>query len=311
MIPIEIRPRPGRGAKTAALAIPVFLLLFASGCSRNSERFRFVFMTDIHLESTATAVTGFEAAISAVNALHPDFVVTGGDLVADALEQKKARADSLYDLYIEKCGLFQMPVYNTIGNHEHFGVYSQSGISPGDPDFGKGMFRRRLGGGTTYRSFDWGTWHFILLDGVGVTDDRNYIGRVDSAEVRWLAGDLARLDPARNLALVTHIPLLTVSTQFREGVLKPNNPWLVVSNGDTVLHLLQSHRLRLVLQGHLHLVEKIRWRDTLIITAGAVSGAWWNGPFEGFDPGFAVFDVNGDRISWWFKKLQTPVVALP
>jgi hypothetical protein len=273
----------------------------------DGERFRFVFMTDIHLESTASVVKGFESAIAQVNGLKPApaFVVTGGDLIADALSQKKARADSLYDLYAKESGLFKMPVHNSIGNHEYFGVFKESGVSTSDPEFGEAMFQKRLGGGHASSSFDHGRWHFILLDGISPTPDRNYIGKVDSSEIAWLKDDLSRTDTTRNIAVVTHIPLVTVSTQFREGTMKPNQPWLVVTNGDSVLHMLSKRRLKLILQGHLHILEEIHWRDTLILTGGAVSGAWWTGPFEGFDPGFVVLDVDGDNVRWRFEKLTS------
>jgi Icc protein len=284
------------------LCISILVWIRCSGID-GRDRFRFAFLTDIHLEPKEAAVGGFETAIRQVNSLNPAFVVTGGDLIADALGRNKSRADSLYDLYMRECRLFKMPVYNSIGNHEHFGVFKESGVSVEDPEFGKAMFRKRLGSGRTSRSFDYGRWHFILLDGVGLTLDRNYVGRVDSSELLWLRNDLDATDSTMNIAIITHIPLVTVSTQFREGTMKPNQPWLVVTNGDSVLHMLAKRRLKLVLQGHLHLLEEIRWRDTLILTGGAVSGAWWNGPFEGFDPGFVMLDVNGDNVRWRFEKL--------
>jgi 3',5'-cyclic-AMP phosphodiesterase len=295
----------GPGPKAAALLMAACLFISCSG-TRGGDRFRFVFMTDIHLEPKAAAVKGFESAIAQVNGLRPApaFVITGGDLVADALGQKKSRADSLYDLYERESGLFKMPVHNSIGNHEYFGVLRESGVSTNDPEYAEAMFAKRLGGGRASSSFDHGRWHFILLDGISPTPDRNYIGKVDSSEIAWLKEDLSRVDSTKNVAVVTHIPLVTVSTQFREGTMKPNQSWLVVSNGDSILHMLAKTRLKLILQGHLHVLEEIRWRDTLIITGGAVSGAWWNGPFEGFEPGFTVLDVDGDDIRWRFEKLD-------
>jgi Icc protein len=232
-------------------------------------------------------------------------VIAGGDLIADALGQKKSRVDSLYDLYIQECRLFNMPVYNAIGNHEHFGVFKESGVSINDPEFGKAMFEKRLGNGHASRSFNYRNWHFILLDGVSITRDRNYIGKVDSSEIVWLRQDLSRIDSSRNVALVTHIPIATVSTQFLKGPLAVNDPGLVVINSDSVLKLFKGFHLRLILQGHLHLVEAIEWRGITLITGGAVSGAWWKGTFEGFEPGFVVVDVNGDKIAWRFEKLAT------
>ena len=300
-IPGESRRRP---VPVTLLPLVCAGLWFRCAETDDADRFRFVFMTDIHLESKASAVEGFESAVAQVNGLNPPpaFVITGGDLIADALGQKKTRADSLYDLYTKESGLFKMPVYNSIGNHEYFGVFRESGVSTSDPEFGEGMFQKRLGGGHASSSFDRGRWHFILLDGISPTPDRNYIGRVDSSELAWLKDDLSRTDSTRNIAVVTHIPLVTVSTQFREGTMKPNQPWLVVTNGDSVLHMLAKRRLKLILQGHLHVREEIRWRDTIILTGGAVSGAWWNGPFEGFEPGFLVLDVDGDDVRWRFEK---------
>ena len=62
-----------------------------------------------------------------------------------------------------------MPVYNTLGNHEVFGLYEKSGISPEHPEYGKQMYKNKLGDGKTYFSFDHIGWHFIILDGIGFT----------------------------------------------------------------------------------------------------------------------------------------------
>ena len=52
--------------------------------------FTFVFMTDIHLSPEKSAPVGFQQAIDTVNRLNPAFVITGGDLIMDAL----ARAET-------------------------------------------------------------------------------------------------------------------------------------------------------------------------------------------------------------------------
>ena len=85
---------------TFKILIFSFLILFLFSCEQNSNsKFRFVFMTDIHLEPIEKAVTGFDYAIEHTNFLKPEFVITGGDLIADALAQSFERSDSLYKLY--------------------------------------------------------------------------------------------------------------------------------------------------------------------------------------------------------------------
>ena len=131
----------------AGLFVAVALPVSISGESRDS--FRFVFMTDIHVMPELRGVEGFLAAIDAVNKLEPDFVITGGDLIYDALGVDYERADSLYRIFGELCEKFEMPVHHTIGNHEIFGLYVDSGVEPTHPEFGRKMFEKRLGGGST------------------------------------------------------------------------------------------------------------------------------------------------------------------
>src|SRR5210317_2102515 len=90
-------------------------------CEEN--KFSFVFLTDIHVQPELDADKGLMKAISKVNELNPDFVITGGYLIMDALGQTKERSDSLYLLYKKLQNSFEMPVYNTIGNHEHYAFY--------------------------------------------------------------------------------------------------------------------------------------------------------------------------------------------
>jgi len=259
-------------------------------------------MTDIHLTTRHNAVEGFRAAIRSVNEMkpRPDFVITGGDQIMDALDQSYGRADSLYDLYQKISAEFLMPVHNTIGNHEIFGLREKSGVSPDHPEFGKQMFGNRIGEGGTYRSFDFRGWHFVLLDGIGLTPDRQYIGMVDSLQLEWLKSDLAETGGEKPVVLVTHIPLATVATQFREGSLAPNQAYLVVGNTREIWEIASAYPLKLVLQGHLHLVEEIMWRNVRLITGGAVCAAWWTGPFEGWPEGYIVVDVKGDSFNWAF-----------
>ena len=129
------------------------LLLIAAGCNVKSDTssvpeedgFSFAFLTDIHLQPEKQAVEGFRLAIDTLNKLNPDFVITGGDLVMDVLDQSYGRADSLFTLYKEVSGELNMPVYNTVGNHEVYGWHREEEGIESDPEFGKKMFENRIG----------------------------------------------------------------------------------------------------------------------------------------------------------------------
>ncbi|MEE4312329.1 MAG: metallophosphoesterase [candidate division KSB1 bacterium] len=293
-----------RRIKISALILAfIFILPLLTGCQSDENEFRFVFLTDIHCQQKLGAVEGFKAAIEAVNLLdpRPDFVVTGGDLVFDVLATGYEHADSLYNLYAELIQEFNMPVYNTIGNHEIFGWYPNSGVDAKHPEFGKKMFANRLGDGRTYRSFDHKGWHFVLLDAMQMTPERNYRGEIDLNQMKWLEKDLSEIESDQPVVLVTHIPFYSIFLQYRNGPMTQNSERLVVTNAHEVNRICDPYNLKAVLQGHLHTVEEINYYGVKYITAGAVSGSWWQGPRFEFPEGFAVIDVSGDELTWHYE----------
>lgn len=284
--------------------IIVFGTLFFVGCnppnqpvSENDDiSFSFAFMTDIHLQPERNAVVGFKQAIDSVNRLNPDFVITGGDLIMDALGENYDRADSLYNLYIETSKNFNMPVYNTMGNHEIFGIYEESGIDHNHPEFGERMFESRIG--PLYYSFDHKGWHFMILDAVEDTHESSYIGLIDSVQMEWITNDLKSVDPKTPIALSVHIPFITSYMQIFYGSTEPNGNSLVITNAKDVLDLYSGHNLKLVLQGHLHYLEDIYTSGIHFVTGGAVSSKWWKGKNKGLEEGFLMVHVEGEEISW-------------
>ena len=289
---------------TTILLVAGIIAVFAASssiCGEKDGSFRFVFMTDIHVMPELRGAEGLAAAIKKVNELEPDFVITGGDLIYDALGVDYARADSLYMLFGELCGRFEMPVYHTIGNHEVFGLYQGSGIDPGHPEFGRKMFAKRLGGGSTNNSFDFGGWHFIMLDTIGFTGTRRYYGHVGPETLEWLARDLEKTDPEAPIVLCLHIPLVSPSIQTEYASTEGVPPAEMVTNTPEVLAAFEGRDLRLVLQGHLHIVEQAQVKGTNFVTGGAVSGAWWKGPFRGFAEGFMVVDVKNGAIDYHYE----------
>jgi len=260
--------------------------------------FSFAFMTDIHLERERQGLEGFQTTIKKVNELKPDFVITGGDLIMDALGVTYGRADSLYDLYQETEKQFDMPVYNGMGNHEIYGLYPKSGSDTTHEEYGKKMFEKRIG--KRYYSFDHKGWHFMILDAIGVTPQRTYIGQIDEAQIEWIREDLAGLDPATPLVISVHIPFITTYTQLTQGPLVASGPGTVITNGREVLELFLPYNLKLVLQGHLHFLED-QFVDNKVhfITGGAVSGRWWQGPpSQNVEEGFLLIKAGDDQISW-------------
>ncbi|MBL7103856.1 MAG: metallophosphoesterase [Bacteroidales bacterium] len=264
--------------------------------SEDNESFTFVFMTDIHLQPERNAVEGFRQAIDSVNKFNPDFIITGGDLVMDVLGQNYQRADLLYNLYEKTVKSFNMPVYNTMGNHEVFGIYEKSGVEKNHPEYGEKMYENRIG--KRYYSFDHKGWHFLILDSVEDTDESSYIGKVDDEQMEWIKSDLEKSNHSTPIVVSVHIPFITSYMQIFYGSLEPNSESLVITNSKEVLELFKDYNLKLVLQGHLHFLEDIYVQGTHFITAGAVCARWWKGTGHGMEEGFLVVNINGDDFNW-------------
>ena len=287
--------------KIAILILIIALVLPNSSCTQKQESFKFVFMTDIHLQPEKKGIQGFQKAIKRTNSINPDFTLTGGDLIMDALGQSRSRADSLYNLYQKTVKSLNMPVYNTIGNHEVFGLYKESGVSPSNSFYGKKMYKNRMQKERTYYSFEHKGWHFMVLDGIGFTSDRHYIGKIDSTQMKWIKKDLSKIDKDKPIIVSVHIPFYSILAQAVEGGTEPLSKGAIITNNVEVLDLFEDYNLKLVLQGHLHIVEDIKYKGTHYITGGAVSGHWWEGPNYGHEEGFVVVEIKGNQFDWHYE----------
>lgn len=283
--------------------------LVTGSCSPSSpqktgrkKQFTFIHFTDVHVHPEQGAHEGFLAAIERMNSLNPDFVIGGGDLIGDALGADETRATSLYDLYLSCVKKFRKPVYHVMGNHEIFGIYVPDKVPRNHPEWGKDMFKKRLGDGATYRSFDFKGVHFLLLDSMEIVKNAQkpgyrYIGGVSGEEMGWLAADLAKLAPGTPVIAVSHIPLFTLWGQIQFGpTFSTPDDW-VITDGKPLFDLLSRHRLLGFFSGHTHVNELYVYKKMQFVGTGAVCGKWWAGPIDGHPEGFNFVTVWDDGIS--------------
>jgi 3',5'-cyclic AMP phosphodiesterase CpdA len=280
----------------------LFLFIFfhnSLNAQVNSEvdEFTFIFATDIHLFYDHNSIDGYNKAIEEINKLKPDFVLTGGDLIMDALGVNFGRADSLYNLYIQTIKSIEVPIYNTIGNHEIFGLYKESQVPRNHEEFGKKMFNNRLG--KSYYSFMHKGVKFLVLDSIEETPEGSgYYGYISDNQIDWIKNELIEMEKTTPIIVSTHIPFITTQTQLDEGSLTANSRSLVISNSKEVLDLFKDYSLKLVLQGHLHFYEDLNIQDKVrFVTGGAVSAKWWNGTNNGMEEGFTIVRVTKDKIN--------------
>lgn len=255
--------------------------------------FRFLFITDTHLQPELDADHGCHMAFARARTIPADFAIQGGDHVFDALGVNATRANMLRDLYRRTADDLALPVHHAIGNHDLFGVYTRSGAAPTDPMYGKKYFEDAWG--PLYYAFDHKGVHVVVLDSIGITADRMYEGRIDADQLAWLARDLAALPTGTPVIVVSHIPLVSSIDQYAAPLdLKHHS--VTVANAYDVIPLFDRINVLAVLQGHTHILERVDWHGVPYITGGAVSGNWWQGTRLGTPEGFLVVDVEAGAV---------------
>lgn len=275
----------------------IFLILSVSAFGQQDSIFKFAFFTDIHLQPEKNAPTGFRKAIDSVNNLGADFVIFGGDNIRDALGQDYERTELQFNLLDSMLKFFNMPVYITMGNHDIFGLYENSGVNEEHPDFGKKYFEKRIG--ERYYSFDHKNYHFVILDGIGFKKhSRKYYGYIDEEQIEWLKSDLEKTGKDKPVIASIHIPLMTVFGQVIGGSLNPNDSGYAIVNSGKVIEIFREYNVKLVLQGHLHYNEDIFVYGTHYLTSGAICGKWWSGSNMNIEEGFTLITVDGESVKW-------------
>lgn len=326
-MPDHVRMNRREALRLAGLGLGAAAL--GGGCARNEPRsaaaasagaassaagervVRLAHLTDIHVQPELKADQGLAACLRHVSSLgaqdggKPDLVVTGGDLVFDSFAQPQERTRELWSMYDrvfkDHCGV---PVQHTLGNHDIWGWNkSKSKTSGSETRWGKRWFCEMAGRDRTYQAFDRGPWRIIQLDSVH-TDPRDgdgYIGKIDEEQMAWLDGELAALGEGRYAAIISHIPILSMCAIAFDQHVKPNKlMWEIGPGGMHIdamsLHkrFVKSGRVKLCLSGHIHKLDRVELGGVTYLCDGAVSGAWWKGPGDRCDEGYALIDLFAD-----------------
>jgi 3',5'-cyclic AMP phosphodiesterase CpdA len=244
---------------------------------------RFAHLTDIHVQPELKADQGLAACLKHLMALQdrPQLVVTGGDLVFDSFGQGHDRTKALWDMlgngFKDGCGV---PVLHTIGNHDIWGWNkTKSKTTGGETGWGKKWFCEMVQRDTSYHASDHGRWRVIQLDSIQPDPENpdGYIGMLDEAQMAWLEGQIKGAPEGTSIAIVSHIPIMTV-THLVE--VKQVKEWDYEIDGGVMhldaarLHKLfaASGKVKLCLSGHIHRNDRVEMDGVTYICDGAVRG---------------------------------------
>ena len=271
-----------------------------SGCSlRRMDKgsIRLVFFTDVHARTEWDTPEAMALAADAINAQKADLVIAGGDLITDGFQSSAAKVAPRWEAYMKMHRAIEADVYPTLGNHDLVAVEPGDGSPAAENP--RTIYLSHLGLEQTFYSFNAVGYHFVILDSIHISGDEfNYRGLIGPEQLEWLRRDLSSVPQNKPIVLVTHIPLLTAFFNASHGATIAAMPNRVVVNNRDVFKAIEKHNVILVLQGHLHVNEMVRWRNTTFLTGGAICGKWWRGQWYGTEEGFDVITLAGNHIEY-------------
>lgn len=277
---------------------------------------RIAHMTDTHIQPEERAGEGVGAAFEHVMGLtdRPELILTGGDHVMDAWAQTAERTKEQFQLwhkvYKDHCTI---PMKACIGNHDLWAINREkSKVSGNEPNLGKQRAVDELAIPHRYYAFTQAGWKFIILDSVIPTSPDGYEGGLDAEQFEWLKAELAQTPAKQPILVLTHIPIIHASSLLVKDDNKPRQlgRGKIFMDALNVVDLLQKHpNVKVVLGGHIHILERLELLGITFLCNGAVSGNWWknrsqaeraqidlNAPprIERARPGYAIVDLFED-----------------
>lgn len=278
--------------------------LFADSLSpRPDGSFSFVHLADMHVTPKRKGDQGYRKCVESVRALKrkPAFALMGGDLAFDGNYNTKEDFETFIRLYKEASDELGIPYYNCMGNHDALGYSKNRKVPVNDPDIGKKMIMDRLEWEKSYYSFDFGGWHFVVLDSIyPIQADHGptYEPRMGEEQLEWLAYDLGAA-AGRPTVAVAHIgAFFNRGQQLGARDYKAMDGHRIVWDTRELREILERHKVKALLQGHNHTIEEYRFNGVWYLSSAAVSGAWWAGNWVGSPAGYTVFHCKGDELTW-------------
>jgi hypothetical protein len=216
----------------------------------------------------------------------PALGIMCGDIVGDN--------HALYENHKQALYAIGIPFFQVLGNHdEDYGARTD--------DLSQHSFRKAFG--PEYYSFNKGSIHYVVLDDIFyLGKPYRYTGYVAEAQLAWLEQDLKYVPRGSTVVVSVHIPIdfdsFVTPDEDDRDLLGGEG----VSNREHLYSMLKPYKVH-YMSGHTH------WNQSFENTAGfhhihgAICGQWWQSPTssDGTPLGFAVYEVDGDSLSWYFQ----------
>lgn len=241
-------------------------------CATTAEISRYVNETIPDVEATVDA---YKAKGT------PVYGITLGDIVFDTPD--------LWSNMKESMANRNLPVFQTIGNHDHLQTETSD-------DNAAANFETQFG--PRNYSFNRGDVHIVSMDNVLYEGKKKYKGGITDRQLEWLRQDLSHVDKDKLVIFCAHIP-------FRGGTSVTDESH---ENYDGVLDLLAEFSEAHIMIGHTHYqqkyIHKRNGKTILEHVHGAACGAWWTANLcaDGTPNGYGVYEISGNTIANQYYK---------
>jgi serine/threonine-protein phosphatase CPPED1 len=225
----------------------------------------------------------YRAAVDAVNALRPDFVVIGGDMIDNASSQ-----DQLDEL-LEISSLLDpsIPLHWVPGNHD----IAPDSVAP----TAESIARYLKVFGPDFYSFGANGTRFVVMNTVVLDEPRHVPDHLEQ-QFAFLEDEMKGARDADHIVLFGHHPL------FVDYADEPDSYWNIPRQRRMrLLRLIHEYRVEIAFAGHLHRNAEARDGGFTMVTSGPVGY-----PLGNDASGLRVVDIGPDRITHEYRPLQLP-----
>ncbi len=301
--------------KNASVAEQRDFNLYDAGDQTNHTVF---LLGDMHLTGTRisagddrTLFKRFTKELNSYVASHSDekmYAFTLGDMTWDAYWYT---SNYFFDEYVADMNAVKnLPVFNTIGNHDNDMKTSVDGATAGwdavDWDTAT-RFRKDLG--PNYYSVNIGKIHYVVVDNIycknatgGTNAGRAYEDRVSSDNLAWLRKDLSYVDKTTPVVVMMHAAFYNQDGEYS------------LDNAAELAGCFSGFTDVTFITGHTHKIWSICDNPALKEhNSGAVCGCWWWGGHyvptlnlsqDGSPSGYRVMEVQGTAHTSYYKGTE-------
>ena len=285
------------------------------------DNYNMLIFGDIHLADRTDDRVQFAKFTADVNSFISSnagqkfYGLTLGDMTWDQfwIKEDPTKNYSFKEYIADASAMRGLPVYHTIGNHDHSIYYS------GDFDT---VVEYKASIAPTYYSFNIGQVHYVVIDdiecqnnGDGTTAGRDYASNIVYEQLEWLKKDLAFVPKDKPLVITMHSAVYHNPGAARGGSTSNIKASAASALEDAVrgypeIHFFSAHSHKM------YNVDNLSSDHIYEHNAGAVCATWWwTGHCspgvhicqDGTPGGYTVLKVNGKTLSWQYKAAGYPI----